>query len=475
MAINTKGLKFLEYFEELNQIPRCSGNETEISNYLKRFGENLGLEVLQDELLNIVIRKPATRGYENSPGIIIQGHMDMVCEKDNDSDHDFLKDPIRIIEEDGYLIADKTTLGADDGIAIAMGMAILADETLKHPEIELFVTTSEETDMSGALGISNDLLRGKMLINIDSEEEGILTVGSAGGVTIIAEHDIVWEDADKKGIKLLFEGFKGGHSGMEINKNRGNILKVMAYFLKELSTKTDFRISSFTAGTLDNAIPRSGEIELTFSEIENIESVIESIKEQTIKQFSEVDGELIISLEMVDKVDRVWSMETTNDVIDMIQDMPTGVNTFVKDTDSVESSNNLASIRDKKGVIYLENSVRSSSDKIKNDLATKCAAVFEEHNFSYKMDMEYPGWEFSDKSALKDLAEELYLEMYGKKFETIIVHAGLECGAIASKYPDMDMISIGPNIKGAHTPKESMEIESAIRVYDFIVELIAKI
>lgn len=471
MDLNVEGFKVLEYFKELNKIPRCSGNEREISNYLKSFGEKLGLEVVQDELLNIVIRKPATAGYENSPGVILQGHMDMVCEKATDSDHDFTKEPIKVIEKDGYLVADKTTLGADDGIAIAMGMAILEDSELKHPEIELFVTTSEETDMSGALGLSSDLLTGKMLINIDSEEEGVLTVGSAGGVTILAEHEIKWEEAKSSGVKLSFDGLKGGHSGMEIDKNRGNILKIMAYFLKELAAKTEFNIASFTAGTLDNAIPRSGEVLLSIKETQFIEEIINL----TINSFTDVDGDLSISVENVDSILKFWSTDTGNDVINMILNMPTGVNTFVKGTDLVESSNNLASIKEKDGLIYLENSVRSSNDSIKNELAEKCAKVFKDNNFNYVLDMEYPGWEYSESSVLRDLAEETYREMYKDEFETIVVHAGLECGAIAAKYPNMDMISIGPNITGAHTPKESMEIESAKRVYDFILELISKI
>ena len=427
---------FMEYFKEISKIPRCSGNEKNISDYLMNFAKSLNLEAERDDMLNVVIRKPATKGYEEAPGVILQGHMDMVCEKETSSNHDFNVDPIRIIEENGYLMADRTTLGADDGIAIAMGMAILASDEISHPALELLVTVSEETDMSGALGLSKNFLRGEKLINIDSEEEGILTVGSAGGVTIIATHEILKETVNKPSYSLLFSGLKGGHSGMEIDKNRGNILKVMAYFLSELGKDTEYNLGSFTAGSLDNAIPREGEL-IVF--IDGSNEVFEKAINSTKTEFEAVDGSIEIKVQELEGNTSAWSQNITNDVIKMIANMPTGVNTYVKGSKNVESSNNLASIKEIDGQIYLENSVRSASETTKAELVKKCLEVFEESNFNYKLDMEYPGWEHKENSSFRDLAEKTYLEMYNKNFETIVVHAGLECGAIASKYPNIDV------------------------------------
>ncbi|MDO5718962.1 MAG: aminoacyl-histidine dipeptidase [Tissierellia bacterium] len=472
MQVKIDSDRYMHYFEEISKIPRCSGNEREISDYLKKFAEDRNLYINQDENFNIVIRKKATEGYEKAPGVILQGHMDMVCEKSVDSDHDFDKDPIKLQIKDGYLKAVGTTLGADDGIAIAMGLAILESDEMQHPELELLVTVSEETDMSGALNLSNNILRGKKLINIDSEEEGILTVGSAGGVTVKIYKDIEREKCNWKGYCLEFKGLLGGHSGMEINKKRGNMLKIIAYFLREARSEFKFKLSSFISGKLDNAIPNFGEIKIQ-ADIKD-QSVIQNAIQKTKEEYSDIEGELEINISQID-LKESYTDDLTDKIIDLISEMPTGVNTFVKGSDSVESSNNLALIKEIDEKIYFENSIRSSNLQVQENLVSKCAEIIERFGFSYELDSEYPGWEYNQESSLRDLAQDIYRKIYDKDFETVVVHAGLECGAIASKYPEMDMISIGPNISGAHTVEESMELKSAERVYEFIVKLISEI
>ncbi|MDO5689788.1 MAG: beta-Ala-His dipeptidase [Tissierellia bacterium] len=458
------------YFQEISQIPRCTGNEKALSNYLVRFAKDHSLEFSQDTLMNVVIRKPPMIGYENAKKVILQGHMDMVCVKGTESTHDFEKDPIELIVEEGILRANNTTLGADDGIAIAMGLAILESDLYAHPALELLATVSEETDISGALGLSRDMLKGDYLINIDSEEEGILTVGSAGGVTLYVTHRIQRQRTEDKCIEFLFDGLKGGHSGMEINSNRGNMLKVMAAFVRRLSKDKTVSIISFVSGTLDNAIPSSGRLILSINELD--EDQVQQAVRQTIEQFIDVEGEISIQYQTVDCSEQAWSREVAEDVLTMIEDIPNGVNTLVKGSDQVESSNNLALIREEDGQIYLEISLRSSDEEILEELVEKCTQVLEKNNFDFQPDAAYPSWKYSEKSELRDRAEEVYRNLYGKDFETVVVHAGLECGAISSKYPHMDMISIGPNIRGAHTPEEYMELASANRVFDYLIALL---
>lgn len=465
--------RVLDYFKEISKIPRCTGNEKAISDYLVEFAKSKDLEYSQDDLNNIVIRKSATKGYEEAEKIILQGHMDMVCEKGTSSTHDFTKDPIRLIEEDGFLRADDTTLGADDGIAIAMGLAILESDQLEHPALELLVTVSEETDMSGALGLSKDLLEGNYLINIDSEEEGILTVGSAGGVTIFATHLIRTEPPIDPFYEITFNGLEGGHSGMEIDKSRGNMLKVMAFFMHQLDSAFDNAIASFVSGTLDNAIPRSGKLVVTIADYED--DAFHHAIEKTKEAFQEIDGELSILVKPVDPMTDVWKKEVKNDVLSMIDQMPTGVNTKVDGSELVESSNNLALIREMDGQIYLEISVRSSDIDKQKQLVERCIRVLNETNFQHRLDGAYPAWAYRPDSVLRDKAEKVYREQFNKDFETIVIHAGLECGAIASKYPEMDMISIGPNISGAHTPKEQMELASVERVFHYITNLLKEL
>lgn len=290
------------YFEELTKIPRESYNEEQVSNYIKSVGEDLGLETIQDDLLNVIIRKPASPGYENAEGVIIQGHMDMVCEKESDSEHDFQKDPISLIVDGDYICADKTTLGADNGIAIAMGLAILEDNTLQHPAIEFLATSSEETEMDGALGLAEDALKGTRFLNLDSEEEGVVIAGSAGGELIKIEIQSTYEELqDSMGFDIEIKGLMGGHSGMEINKPRENANKILGNLLKELAERMEIRLISITGGTKDNAIPRSAGAKVALVQEDRVqfENIMEEIKGRVIEKTKEKNPELIFLLNAV--------------------------------------------------------------------------------------------------------------------------------------------------------------------------------
>lgn len=462
---NLKPQRVFYYFKKLMDIPRPSGFEKEVSDYLVETGKKLGLETYQDEYLNVILKKSASKGYEDAPKVVLQGHMDMVGSKLSGSNHDFTKDPIIPVVGNGFLMAKDTTLGADNGIAIAMALAIMEDENYIGPQIELLVTTEEETSMKGALKLSDKVLEGDYLINIDSEEEGILTVGSAGGLTIYIEEEIQ-NAGEKEGFEIKISGLKGGHSGMQIHEDRGNAVKVLGSLLAELK---DISVGEFNCGTLDNVIPSEGRVKVYGSNIEELEKA----KEKTISKYSKLLGELQIKI--VKTTGQSYSKEQSQRLIKTINELPTGVNSFMNDEHTVESSDNLAFVKEEDGKLNSEISLRSSKNHVLEELKEKITKVLEDYNFNYEIGARYPSWEYKEDSHLRTLAQDVYKKMEGKDFETIVIHAGLECGAIYEKYPNMDIISIGPNITGAHSVKEKLEIKSVERVYDYLVELLKEI
>ena len=407
------------------------------------------------------MRKPATKGYENKPGIILQGHMDMVCEKATSSKHNFATDKIEWVIKDDLLFANNTTLGADDGIAVAMAMAILEDETLIHPELEVLITVTEETTMAGALGLEKGLLKGKYFFNIDSEEEGILTLGSAGGTLFRTKLELKFENKEVELVKLHFDGYLGGHSGMEIGKNRRNMIKTIAEFIKE----SGLSISSVNCGNKDNAIPRVGE-----TVIENSPKLDELISKFTEKYNGE--EQLTIDKKEISK-GKVLTNELKNTLVEILEKLPTGVNT--KDETGIISSSNLAIVQTTENEILIRDSIRSSSLSIFADMKSSFAKIAEKLGLKHEFLGGYPSWEKKENSTLQKYANKVYKELTGKEFENIIVHAGLECGAIYEKYPNLELISFGPDIRGAHTPQENLSIPSTERVYDFTLKLIEEI
>ena len=459
--MNLKPERVFHYFRELSDIPRESHNEKAVSDYIYNFGKKLGLETKQDDILNVYIRKPATKGYENKPGIILQGHMDMVCEKATSSKHNFATDKIEWVVKDDLLFANNTTLGADDGIAVAMAMAILEDETLVHPELEVLITVTEETTMAGALGLEKGLLKGKYFFNIDSEEEGILTLGSAGGTLFKTNLELKFENKEVELVKLHFDGFLGGHSGMEIGKNRRNMIKTIAEFIKE----SNLSISSVNCGNKDNAIPRVGEIV-----IENSPKLDELIAKFTEKY----NGEEQLTIDKKEVfVGKVLTNALRDTLVEILEELPTGVNT--KDETGIISSSNLAIVQTTENEILIRDSIRSSSLSILADMKLSFSKIGEKFGLNYEFSGGYPSWEKKENSTLQKYANKVYKDLTGKEFENIIVHAGLECGAIYEKYPNLELISFGPDIRGAHTPQENLSIPSTERVYNFTLKLIEEI
>lgn len=459
--MNLKPERVFHYFREISDIPHESHNEKAISDYIYNFGKKLGLETKQDDILNVYIRKPATKGYESKPGIILQGHMDMVCEKATSSNHNFATDKIEWVIKDDLIFANDTTLGADDGIAVAMAMAILEDENLVHPELEVIITVAEETTMGGALGLEKGLLKGKYLFNIDSEEEGILTLGSAGGTLFKTNLELKFENKEVELVKLHFDGYFGGHSGMEIGKNRRNMIKTIAEFIKE----SGLSIASVDCGNKDNAIPRVGELV-----IENSSSLDELIAKFTEKYNGE--EQLTIDKKEIFK-GKVLTNALKDVLVEVLEALPTGVNT--QDETGIISSSNLAIVQTTENEILIRDSIRSASISILEEMKNSFAKIAEKFCLNYEFAGGYPSWEKKENSSLQKYANKVYKDLTGKEFENIIIHAGLECGAIYEKYPNLELISFGPDIRGAHTPKENISISSTERVYDFTLKLIEEI
>ena len=344
---NVKEERVFYHFEEISKIPRGSGNEKQISDYLLNFGRNLGLECIQDGALNIIIKKPASKGYENAPIVIIQGHMDMVCEKNSDKIHDFTKDPIKLVVQGDYIYADGTTLGGDDGIAVAYAMALLEDNTIEHPALEILITTDEETGMTGAMAVQPQYVSGKIVLNLDSEEEGKLWVSCAGGIRTQSTLPIKWVDKKEntKEYTLQVKGLKGGHSGADIHFGRGNSNKIMGRLLKEIKSKVDFNLVALNGGSKDNAIPREAEAVISIN-VSNEKELIQTktnICENLKREFGKKDPELkIVVLENEEKVEKVFSDETTEKAINLSYMYPNGINTVSSEIEGLtESSTNL--------------------------------------------------------------------------------------------------------------------------------------
>lgn len=471
--VGVKPERVFYHFEEISKIPRESYHEKAISDYLVEFGKKLNLETYQDKYYNVVLRRKATPGYENAPGIVIQGHMDMVCEKESDSNHDFRKDPIDLIVDGNRLRANKTTLGGDNGIAIAMGMAILEDESIKCGTIELLATTSEEIDLNGALSLEPNVLKGKMLINIDSEDEGVITVGSAGGVEIDILLPIKKETlTDVNLYTLSLEKLQGGHSGVEINQKRGNSNKILAEVLHNLKTLTDYSLVEVFGGSKDNAIPRSGKVVLASSK--DIKDIITKVADEIKAKYVSFEPEMSFTLEATTaKEISALSKKTLDSYIKTIEEIPTGVNTWMKEyPEIVESSDNLAIVKTLDENINIIVSLRSSDPEVLNELKDKIASILKENNASFEFSAGYPEWKFRAESQLREKALEVYKKLYNQDMKVEVIHAGLECGAISQNYPDIDFISVGPNLRDVHTPSEYLEIDSTERVYNYVVELI---
>lgn len=476
-----KPIEVFRYFEELTEIPRESGNEKMVSDYLVEFAEKHNLGVVQDEALNIIIRKSASKGYEDRPAVVIQGHMDMVCEKNTDIEHDFSKDPLKLKIIDDMIYASGTTLGADNGIAIAIGMAILASKDIEHPDIELVVTTSEETGMDGAAILNPKNVNGRMLINVDSEAEGELLVSCAGGTTAKIRIPIVSEeiDSDMPACAIRIRGLKGGHSGDEINKGRANSNKLMGRILNDLNSSIDFRINSINGGSKHNAIPRESDA-VILSKSEDVELLREKASkwDKIFKdEFRSSDTEVRVEFEVLrNKYSTVFSKGTQNNVIRFIYLIPNGINSMSMDIQGlVESSQNLGVVVTGRDEIEFISSIRSSVKSLKNELFDRVAALAELTGGNIERTADYPEWSYNPNSKLRNIFVNVYKKLYGKEPNVNAMHAGVECGLFKEKFADIDMISFGPNIYDVHTPYEHISISSVARTWDYLLEVLKEI
>ncbi|MCK9444179.1 MAG: aminoacyl-histidine dipeptidase [Tissierellaceae bacterium] len=473
--------RVMYYFEEITRIPRCSHKEKQISDYLVKVGRDLGLEVIQDKALNVIIKKPGFSGYENSPIVVLQGHMDMVCEKTESSSHDFLKDPIKIKVEGDYLIAKETTLGADNGIALAMILSVLESKDIPHPPIEALFTSDEESGMSGALALNPNHIDGKMLINLDSEEEGTALVSCAGGERNIVSIPIKWQDlpTNKEHFELSISGLQGGHSGMEINKGRGNSNKIMGRVLDYLVGKIDMDLWHIEGGSKSNAIPRFSKANIVVAkeDVDKLNLAVSNIEKELKTELSHTDKDVEINISpIVENDKRVFTKDTLSKVISALVLIPNGVQTMSGAIEGlVESSTNLGVVNTVDGNVTLESSIRSSLGTLKAHISNQIKLLCQCMNIESESLSAYPAWQYKENSYIREVLKETYREIYNKDLNISAIHAGLECGLFDEKFEDMDMISFGPNMYGVHAPGEKLSISSTSRTYDFLLKVLEKI
>ena len=469
--------KILDAFGQISQIPRPSKKEEKIVAWLLHWAEEQGFEAASDEAMNVLIKVPASSGFENSQTLVLQGHMDMVCEKTKESNHDFDKDPIEFIfTEDGWLTANQTTLGADNGIAIAMAMVAATDKEIAHPPLELLFTTDEETGLTGAISLQPGFLKGKQLLNIDSEDEGVLTVGCAGGedARVLLPFNADEELPGYSAFSLVAGGMSGGHSGIDIIEQRANAIKLLFRAIHLLSQKTDVRLSTVTGGTARNAIPRDAEAVLLIpsNDGETAKSVISKLERTLQSEYAKTDPGLTLNLVPETGNHKAASADMTRQAIDTIFVYPHGVTAMSNDIDGlVETSNNMATVNEEGGKLVILSNQRSSNMDSLALLCDRIRSVARLAGAEAEINGGYPSWKPNMDSELLARCLDVFENRFGRKPVVEAVHAGLECGIIGAKYEGMDMISFGPTIKYPHSPDEKIEIESIGKTWDFMVAL----
>jgi len=469
------------YFEDICQIPRPSKKEEKIREFLIKFGEENNLESKSDEIGNVIIKKPASPGMENRKPVVLQSHMDMVCEKNNDTVHDFDNDPIQPVLDGDWVRAEGTTLGADDGIGMATQMAILTSTDIQHGPIECLFTVDEETGLTGAFAIQPGFVEGRTLINLDSEDEGELFIGCAGGIDTVAQFKYQASKLAKEVVayRIKVTGLKGGHSGDDINKGLANSIKIANRFLWNISDHFKIRIAEFTGGNLRNAIAREAEaIFVVKSKLaKKVSRQFNSFYEEVKEELAITEPDLTMDLEPVDLPDRILRRKLQRRLLNSIYACPHGVIAMSqKMPGMVETSTNLASIKHLEGdVIEICTSQRSDSKTAKLDIAYMVESVFRLARFKVSHSDGYPGWSPNPNSDILSVSKKAYEDLF--KVTPIVrsIHAGLECGLFLEKYPDMDMISFGPTLRRVHSPEEKINIETVQKFWDHLLEVLKNI
>ncbi|MGP1552136.1 MAG: aminoacyl-histidine dipeptidase [Porphyromonas gingivalis] len=476
-----KPTKVWKFFHEITQVPRPSKKEEKILAYLVKFAEDRNLKYRTDEVGNLVIEKPATPGYEHLETVILQSHMDMVCEKNADKVHDFENDPIRTIIDGEWLRADGTTLGADNGIGCAAELAILDSDDIEHGPIECLFTMDEETGMTGAMNLKPGFFNGKILLNLDSEDEGELFIGCAGGMGTMAE--FAYEKREATDDYLYFEvkvsGLKGGHSGGEIHIGLGNANKILTRYLYALEHELDWKLCSFQGGNLHNAIPREAHavIGLKADQKERARVILNELAAAVEDELKRVDPGVKLEMKSVGKPAYRIDCDTKRRLVRALYACPHGVYGMSHDIEGlVETSSNLASVKMKEDdKIYVETSQRSSTSSLISDIANTVASVFELADAKISFRDPYPGWKPNPDSPILKAASESYERIFGRKPAIKAIHAGLECGLFLDKYPYLDMVSFGPTLRDVHSPVEKIEIKTVQLWWDHLVDILKHI
>ncbi len=465
-------------FADLNAVPRASKKEERVIQFMVDFGKKLNLDTVVDPVGNVIIKKPASKGMENRKTVVLQSHLDMVHQKNSDTNFNFDTEGIKMLVDGDWVRADGTTLGADNGIGVAAIMSILASKTIKHPALEALFTIDEETGMTGAMGLQANYLNGEILLNLDTEEDDEIDIGCAGGIDVTAEntYNEVGVPVNSCGFSIAIKNLKGGHSGMDIHKGLGNANKIMNRLLYE--TKEFIRISEINGGSLRNAIPRESFATISVADtkkdtfIKKANKIAKEIK----AELATVDPNLEIKISEVEKPKTVMTTISQNTLLNTIYAAHNGVYRMSNDMkDLVETSNNIARVIVKDENIKIMCLTRSSVESSKFDLANALKATFEMAGYTVTLSGSYPGWKPNVNSAVLKLLTETYEKLFNEKPDVVACHAGLECGILGTNYPDMDMISFGPTIQGAHSPDEKANIKSAQKFWKFLITILENI
>ncbi len=466
-----------KYFAEISRIPRCSKHEEAMVTYVLETAKRLGLEAQSDKFGNVVVRKPASAGREHVGSIVLQGHLDMVCEKNKGTVHDFSKDPIELVRNGNVLMANGTTLGADNGIAVATNLAIMEDRSLQHGPLEFLFTVDEETGLTGASNLGSDFLVSKTLLNLDSEEEGAVYVGCSGGKNTLASWKLSFETppAGTMVAELKVGGLKGGHSGLEIDKNRGNSIKIITRVLVALSD-LGARLASLEGGNKHNAIPREAEalVSIPKKKWDEAITLVAHFQDVMRGELGKVDPDIVLTLEIKKgKKVKVLKKAIQKKLLQTLTSLPHGVIKMSSDIAGlVETSTNVATIKTTKKSVTMATSQRSSvASEIKDTCAT-VGAIFSLGGAEVTETDGYPGWKPNMDSAILKVAKETYRSLYGKEPEVKAIHAGLECGIIGERYPGMDMLSFGPTLEGVHSPDEKIYIDTVEKYWNFLLGIL---
>lgn len=468
------------YFSDLNEVPRASKKEEKVIQFVLDFGHGLGLNTKKDQVGNVIISKPATPGMENKKTVVLQSHLDMVHQKNNDTLFDFDTQGIQMYVDGDWVKAQGTTLGADNGIGVATIMAILASKDIPHPALEALFTIDEETGMTGAMGLQAGWLTGEILLNLDTEEDDEIDIGCAGGLDVTATKNYAQEspEPDKNtGLKVIIKGLTGGHSGIDIHLGRGNANKMMTRMLYGLE-QSGVRLALFEGGSLRNAIPRESMAVLTlpFGKKEEVLHNLQLVKNEILKEYISIEKNLTIDWEETSCPSFVMSVDQQISTINALYAAHNGVFRMSPDIkDLVEASNNVAKVEIKNGTAKILCLSRSSVESSKKDVAQSLKATFESGGFDVVFSGDYPGWTPNVNSPILGVLTGIYENMFGQKAHVVACHAGLECGILGRNYPDMDMISYGPTIKGAHSPDERVKISSVEKFWNFTLAILQNI